>query len=94
MHRVCGLWLGPNFRVRPAAGKNFYLRLTVEKMRAFATFNICGHMAEMTAILRLRLTTQIQKLKYINKLQIFEAQIYLVIKQISLLSLTNLFACS
>ena len=37
--RVCGLRLGPNFVVRLAADKNFYLRLTVEKMLAFAVFN-------------------------------------------------------
>ena len=39
MHRIYGLWLGSNFAVRPAADKNFYLSLTVEKMYAFAVFN-------------------------------------------------------
>ena len=77
MYRVCGLQLRPNFGVRPAAGKNFFLRLMVEKMRAIAALprNIWGHTAEEAAILRLRLTIQIQKLKYIIKHQIFEVQI-------------------
>ena len=35
MYRVFGLRLGPNFAVRLAAEKNFYLRLTVGKMHAF-----------------------------------------------------------
>ena len=39
MYRVYGLRLGPNFVVRLAADKNFYLQLTVEKMHAFAVFN-------------------------------------------------------
>ena len=39
MYRVCGLRLRPNFVVRPAAVKNFHLRLTVEKMLAFAVFS-------------------------------------------------------
>ena len=39
MYKVCRLRLGPNFGIRPAAGKNFSLWLTVEKMRAFAVFN-------------------------------------------------------
>ena len=34
-----GLRLGPNFVVRLAAEKNFYLQLTVEKKHAFAFFN-------------------------------------------------------
>ena len=38
MFRFCSLRQGPNFGVRPAAGKNFYLRLTVEKMSVFAAF--------------------------------------------------------
>ena len=38
MYRVCGLWLGPNFVVRRAANSG-YLRLTVEKMHAFAVFS-------------------------------------------------------
>ena len=29
MYRICGLPLGPNFGVRSAADKNYYLRLTV-----------------------------------------------------------------
>ena len=39
MYRVYGLRLDPNFVVRLAADKNFYLQLTVEKMHAFAVFN-------------------------------------------------------
>ena len=39
MHRVCGLRLGPNYVVRLAADKNFYLRLTIEKVHAFGFFN-------------------------------------------------------
>ena len=39
MYRVCGLRLGPNFEVLLTAEKNFYLRLTVEKIHAFAVFN-------------------------------------------------------
>ena len=35
MYRVCGLRLDPNFVVQLAAGKNFYLRLAVERMGAF-----------------------------------------------------------
>ena len=31
--------LGPNFIVRLAAGQNFYLRLTVKKIHAFAVFS-------------------------------------------------------
>ena len=38
MYRVCGLGLVLNFGVRLEADKNFYLRLTVEKMRAFGVF--------------------------------------------------------
>ena len=37
-YRVYGLRLGPNFGVRPVADKNFYLRLTVEKMHALVVF--------------------------------------------------------
>ena len=36
MYKVYGWWLGPNW---PAADKYFYLQLTDEKIRAFATFN-------------------------------------------------------
>ena len=36
MYKVCGLPLDSIFRMRMTAGKNFYLRLTVEKMPAFA----------------------------------------------------------
>ena len=36
---VCSLQLCRNFGLRPAADKNFKLRLTVEKMRAFAIFS-------------------------------------------------------
>ena len=38
MYRVYGLRLGPNYGVGPAADKNFYFRLTIEKMYAFAVF--------------------------------------------------------
>ena len=37
-YRVCSLVLGPNFVVLLAAGKNFYLPSTVEKMHVFAVF--------------------------------------------------------
>ena len=36
MYRVCGFRLVLNIGVRPAADKKFYLRLTVDKMHAFA----------------------------------------------------------
>ena len=39
MYRVYGLRLSPNSVVRVAANKNFYLRLTVSKINAFAVFN-------------------------------------------------------
>ena len=38
MYKDCGLQVGLTFGVRPVAGKKFYLRLTVEKMRAFVVF--------------------------------------------------------
>lgn len=38
MYRFYGLRLGPNFWVRAATDKNFYLLLTVEKIYAFAVF--------------------------------------------------------
>ena len=38
MYKVCGLPLGPYFVVQLTAEKNFYLRLTIEKMRPFAVF--------------------------------------------------------
>ena len=38
MYKVFGLWLGPNFGVRSATDKQFYFRLMVEKMHAFAVF--------------------------------------------------------
>ena len=60
MYRVCGLRLVPNLGVRPAAGKNFYLRLKIEKMRLwFLLRSFCRHTAEVTAILRLWRTVQI-----------------------------------
>ena len=40
MYRVYGLRLDSHFVVQLAAGKNFYLRLTVEKILTFAVFNI------------------------------------------------------
>ena len=33
MYRVCGLQLGPKFKVRPGPEKNLYLRLAVENVR-------------------------------------------------------------
>ena len=36
MYWVCGLRLGTNFEAWPSADKNFYLRVMVEKKRAFA----------------------------------------------------------
>ena len=57
MYRIFGLRLGLNFGVRPAAGKNFYLRLTV-----YETF--CDYAAVVIIILRLQLTVEIKKLKY------------------------------
>ena len=38
MIKVFGLQLGPNFEVWLATDNKFYLRLTVEKMCAFAVF--------------------------------------------------------
>ena len=38
MYRFCGLRLGPNLGMRPAADKKFYLRLTVQKMHTFVLF--------------------------------------------------------
>ena len=38
MYSVYGLRLDPNFGVRLQTDQNFYLRLTVEKMNAFAAF--------------------------------------------------------
>ena len=38
MYRVCALRLDPNLGVRPAAEKNFFFRLTVEKMCGFPVF--------------------------------------------------------
>ena len=38
MHKDCGLCLGPNIWVQLAADKKIYLRLTVNKMRAFSDF--------------------------------------------------------
>ena len=40
MFRDYGLQQGPNSGMQPAGDKNFYLWLTVEKMRAFATFTM------------------------------------------------------
>ena len=39
MYRFRGLRPGPNFVVRLAADKNFYLRLTVGNMHALVVFN-------------------------------------------------------
>ena len=54
-------------------------------MRPASLINICGHTVEVAAHLRLRLTIEIQKLQYIIKLQIFELQIWIVIRQIFIL---------
>ena len=61
MYRVYDLRLVPNFIVRLAAVKIFYLRLTVEKMHALQllAINICSHTAVVTQILRLQLIVQI-----------------------------------
>ena len=66
MYRVWDFRLAPNFGVRPGAVKNFYFRSTIEKMGAFPVLprNICGQMVEVAANFQLRLTAQIQKLKY------------------------------
>ena len=50
MYRIFGLQLGPNFVAQLAAGKNFYLRLTVEKIYVFVvlTITIYGHTAVAT----------------------------------------------
>lgn len=76
MYRVFGLRLGPNFGVRPVASKTtFFLSLKKNLRSRFLPRNICGHMAEMAAVLQMRLTTQIQKLKYkvtsLNFMRIF-----------------------
>ena len=39
MYKVFGFWMGPKSGVQPAADKNLYLLLTVEKILAFAVFN-------------------------------------------------------
>ena len=39
MYKVFGLRLGPSFEVRPAADKNVYWRLVVEKIYVFAVFS-------------------------------------------------------
>ena len=39
MYRICNFRMGPNLVVRLAADKNFYLRLTVENVHAFAIFS-------------------------------------------------------
>ena len=49
MYRVCGLRLGPIIGLQLAADKRFHMRLSVEKMHAFAVLNINGH---TTACLR------------------------------------------
>ena len=38
MYKVFGLRVGPNFAVRPATGKNFYLSLKDKKMVALTIF--------------------------------------------------------
>ena len=62
MYWVCGLRLALNFGVRQAADNNLHLRLTVEKMGAYAVLpiNIYVHKAVVVPILRLQLTVQIK----------------------------------
>ena len=65
MHRVFGLRLGQNCGVRPAADKNFYFQLTVQKIRAFGVLSETYITAiRLTPISRLRSTVHIQTLKY------------------------------
>ena len=48
MYRVCGLQLGPKFKVRLGPEKNLYLRLAVENVRLrFLLRNICGFTDEV-----------------------------------------------
>lgn len=45
MYRVCGLRLGPIMGLQLTADKRFDVRLSVEKMHAFAVLSINGHTA-------------------------------------------------
>ena len=62
MYTVYDWRLGTNF-VWPAMEKK-YLLLSVDKMRTFLLINDYGHAAVVAPILRLRLTVQIQEVKY------------------------------
>ena len=68
MYRASGLRLCPNFGMRLTTDRNFYLRLTVEKMHVFvlqfSLRNIYSHTAVVAPILQLRLTIETKKLKY------------------------------
>ena len=65
---VQDLWFesGSKFWGAAYSDKNFYLRLTVEEMHAFAVFTgkYLRSTAVATPILRLQLTVQVQKPKY------------------------------
>ena len=78
--------MSPNFGVRPAANKNFYLCLMVEKIirLRFSARNINGRAAVLSPILRLRLTGHTQKLKYIVvplKYEIVKIKLSVLIKK-------------
>ena len=68
MYRACGLRLCPSFGMRLTAERNFYLRLSVEKMHVFvlqfSLRNIYGYTPVVAPILQLRLTIETKKLKY------------------------------
>ena len=104
VYRVFGLRLGPNLGVRPAADKKFHLRLTVENMCIFAVFTN-KHLrlyGSVTPILRLQLSVDTQRLKYITlplKYKTIKIKLKFIIKSISALSAThflftvNWFSC-
>ena len=90
IYRICGLRLGPNFWVWLTAEKNFYLRLTTEKMHGFAAFTekylwsySCSGINFTATINCTNPKTEIQ-IKSIET-QITGMQIYFVIKKIFLL---------
>ena len=66
IYKIFSLQLCPNVVVQPAAGKNFYCRLTVEKIHMFAVFTdklLQPYGCSGTNFLRLLSTVQVQKLK-------------------------------
>ena len=73
MHKPCGLRLVPNFRVRPLADKNFYLRLTTEKMRSSAIFNYKYYWS--CACSKCTITFRFKNLKNETKTEIIHIQI-------------------